>query len=72
MRRKCNKHDSVFQEAYIEPCPPKEHATEDNNQSLEHWNLRACPRCHGDMFLESEIGDTFYHCLLCGYVGLTT
>ena len=34
------------------------------------WELRGCPRCHGDVFLDSEDGDILGHCLQCGYVGL--
>ena len=34
------------------------------------WELRGCPRCNGDIFLDSEDGDLLEHCLQCGYVGL--
>ena len=34
------------------------------------WDLRGCPRCSGDIFLDSEDGDLLEHCLQCGYVGL--
>jgi hypothetical protein len=49
-----------------------------NDEMLRHgrksynntWELRGCPRCHGDIFLDSEDGDLLEHCLQCGYVGL--
>ena len=35
------------------------------------WSLRGCPKCHGDLFLEvDEDGDTFGHCLQCGFAGI--
>ena len=36
------------------------------------WELKGCPRCRGDVFLESEEGDLLGHCLNCGYVGMVT
>jgi hypothetical protein len=33
------------------------------------WKLGGCPRCHGDVFLDSEAGELLGHCLQCGYVG---
>jgi hypothetical protein len=38
--------------------------------SGERWRLGGCPRCHGDVFLDSEDGQMIGHCLQCGYVGL--
>jgi hypothetical protein len=35
----------------------------------EKWKLGGCPRCHGDVFLDSEDGELLGHCLQCGYVG---
>jgi hypothetical protein len=35
----------------------------------EKWKLGGCPRCHGDVFLDSEAGELLGHCLQCGYVG---
>jgi len=35
----------------------------------ERWKLAGCPRCHGDVFLDSENGEVLGHCLQCGYVG---
>jgi ribosomal protein S27AE len=35
-----------------------------------NWSLDGCPRCHGDVFLETEDGDLLAHCLQCGYVAL--
>jgi len=34
------------------------------------WELRGCPRCRGDVFLDSEDGELLGHCLQCGYVGV--
>jgi len=34
---------------------------------LPLWRLRACPRCHGDQYLESlESRRANYSCLQCG------
>ena len=35
----------------------------------DKWKLGGCPRCHGDVFLDSEDGKLLGHCLQCGYVG---
>jgi hypothetical protein len=35
----------------------------------DRWRLGGCPRCHGDVFLDSEDGQVLGHCLQCGYVG---
>jgi hypothetical protein len=35
----------------------------------DKWKLGGCPRCHGDVFLDSECGEVLGHCLQCGYVG---
>jgi len=35
----------------------------------DKWKLEGCPRCHGDVFLDSEAGELLGHCLQCGYVG---
>lgn len=29
--------------------------------------LKGCPRCHGDLFLERDIGATYVVCIQCGY-----
>ncbi|MCL2707194.1 MAG: hypothetical protein FWE97_03435 [Dehalococcoidia bacterium] len=34
------------------------------------WRLGGCPRCYGDLFLDSEDGQMLGHCLQCGYVGV--
>jgi len=31
------------------------------------WKFGACPRCHGDMFLERERGEWYLQCLQCSY-----
>lgn len=35
----------------------------------DKWKLGGCPRCHGDVFLDTEDGELLGHCLQCGYVG---
>lgn len=36
-----------------------------------NWALCGCPKCHGDLYLEvDEDGDTFGHCLQCGFTGI--
>lgn len=35
----------------------------------DRWRLGGCPRCKGDVFLDSEDGQVLGHCLQCGYVG---
>ena len=43
-----------------------------NSSTSRNWNIDGCPRCHGDVFLDTEDGDLLAHCLQCGYVGLST
>ena len=31
------------------------------------WNLKACPRCKGDTFIDRDIDGWVEHCILCGY-----
>jgi len=31
------------------------------------WTFGACPRCHGDMFLEREHDEWYLQCLQCSY-----
>jgi hypothetical protein len=33
------------------------------------WLYKACPRCHGDCYLEHEEGEVTAHCLQCGFEG---
>jgi hypothetical protein len=35
----------------------------------DKWKLEGCPRCRGDVFLDTEDGEVLGHCLQCGYVG---
>lgn len=35
----------------------------------DKWSLGGCPRCHGDVFLDTDEGEVLGHCLQCGYVG---
>ena len=32
------------------------------------WKLKGCPRCGGDMYLESDYYSGYGKCLQCGYV----
>lgn len=41
----------------------------EGSSDSEKWRLGGCPRCHGDVFLDSEDGQVLGHCLQCGYVG---
>ena len=34
---------------------------------MNQIQLKACPRCHGDMVLEEWLGDAEIVCLQCGY-----
>ena len=31
------------------------------------WRLKACPRCHGDVYLDRESDGWFEKCLQCSY-----
>jgi len=31
------------------------------------WKLKKCPRCHGDLFLDSDTDGWYEQCLQCGY-----
>ncbi|MFC1871338.1 hypothetical protein ACFLYF_02935 [Chloroflexota bacterium] len=31
------------------------------------WRVKGCPRCGGDMFLETGMEGWFWDCLLCGF-----
>jgi hypothetical protein len=41
----------------------------ESEENSDKWRLGGCPRCHGDVFLDSEDGELLGHCLQCGYVG---
>ncbi len=64
--------------AKVSKCSSLPEATEGGKEMLQRgqkphthrWELKGCPRCHGDVFLDSEDGDLLGHCLQCGYVGL--
>ena len=34
----------------------------------EMWKFRSCPRCGGDVFLDSDEHVWYEHCLQCGYI----
>jgi len=36
---------------------------------MADWKLRFCPKCGGDVFMDTEEADWFAHCLQCGYTG---
>jgi ribosomal protein S27AE len=36
---------------------------------MANWKLKCCPRCGGDVFMDTDEGDWFAHCLQCGYTG---
>ncbi len=31
------------------------------------WRLKACPRCGGDTFVDSDMDGWYEQCLLCGH-----
>ena len=31
------------------------------------WLFKSCPRCGGDMYIESDEDGTFKHCMLCSF-----
>ena len=31
------------------------------------WNLKKCPRCNGDIFIDDDVVGVFEKCLQCGY-----
>ena len=33
------------------------------------WELKKCPRCGGDMFIEKDLYGWYERCLQCGYCG---
>jgi len=33
------------------------------------WNLKGCPRCGGDTFIDRDIDGWYESCLMCGYSG---
>jgi len=37
---------------------------------MANWQFRSCPRCGGDIFMDTEEGDWFSHCLQCGFTGV--
>ena len=36
-----------------------------NNMSV--WKLKCCPRCQGDVFLDSDLDGWYEKCLQCSY-----
>ena len=35
---------------------------------MHKWWMKACPKCHGDLFESRLLGDMEIACLQCGYV----
>jgi DNA-directed RNA polymerase subunit M/transcription elongation factor TFIIS len=31
------------------------------------WNMKQCPRCHGDVYLDEDTDRCYEKCLQCGY-----
>jgi hypothetical protein len=31
------------------------------------WNLRKCPRCGGDVYIDEDVDRSYEKCLQCGY-----
>ena len=36
------------------------------------WRIKSCPKCGGDIFLDSEDDILFDHCLQCSYMRMHT
>ena len=34
---------------------------------MTKWRVRACPRCHGDMFIDRGMDSWYQQCLQCSY-----
>ena len=37
---------------------------------MTHWNLKGCPRCSGDTFIDRDVDGWYESCLMCGYSGV--
>ena len=35
---------------------------------IMQWKFKSCPRCDGDMFIESDLYGWYQQCLQCGHV----
>lgn len=31
------------------------------------WRIKACTRCHGDLYIDRDINGRYEKCLQCGY-----
>jgi hypothetical protein len=31
------------------------------------WKYKGCPHCHGDVFIEEDVDNSYLKCLQCGY-----
>ncbi len=36
---------------------------------MAHWNLKGCPRCGGDTYIDRDLDGWYESCLMCGYSG---
>jgi len=34
---------------------------------MPRWRLKACPRCGGDTYIDSDIDGWYEQCLMCAY-----
>jgi len=34
---------------------------------MVNWRFKACPRCHGDLFIDSDIDGWYEQCLMCSF-----
>jgi DNA-directed RNA polymerase subunit M/transcription elongation factor TFIIS len=32
------------------------------------WRLKSCPKCEGDLFIDSDANGWYVQCLQCGYL----
>ena len=36
---------------------------------MANWKLKSCPKCGGDLFVDSDYNGWYEQCLQCGYMG---
>jgi DNA-directed RNA polymerase subunit M/transcription elongation factor TFIIS len=39
----------------------------DEGDSMVRWNLKSCPRCGSDMYIEKDFETIYKKCLMCSY-----
>ena len=36
---------------------------------MPNWKFKSCPKCGGDLFIDSDYNGWYEQCLQCGYLG---